>query len=131
WREIGYDDTQAGWASGAELFGFTTNATPYPAAIQTPLSGGTYYLRTRFEWTNDPASVILVASNYLSDGAVFYLNGAEVERVRLPSGEITLATPATRGPAVKGQVELAGFPTAPLIVGENVLAVEVHQSSGD
>ena len=131
WRGIGYDDTQAGWASGAGLFGFTTNAAPYPAAIQTPLSGSTYYLRTRFQWTNDPASVVLVTSNYLSDGAVFYLNGAEVKRLRLPSGEVSFNTTATGGPSVKGQTELAGLATAPLVIGENVLAVEVHQTSGD
>ena len=131
WREIGYDDTQAGWVSGAGLFGFTTNAAPYPAPIQTPLSGSTYYLRTRFQWTNEPASVVLVASNYLSDGAVFYLNGAEVKRVRLPSGDVSFNTAAAGGPSTKGQVELAGFPAAPLVIGENVLAVEVHQTGGD
>jgi len=42
--------------------------------------------------------VILVASNYLSDGAVFYLNGAEVKRVRLPSGQVSFNTAATSGP---------------------------------
>ena len=47
---------------GAGLFGFTTNSTDYPAAIQTPLPGGiaTYYMRAHFQWTNDPAGVILV-----------------------------------------------------------------------
>jgi len=133
WREIGYDDTQAGWSSGTGLFGFTTNAAAYPATIQTPVATGraVYYLRTRFQFTNDPASVILVASNYLSDGAVFYLNGAEVKRVRLPSGDVLFSTAATGGPTVKGQTERGGFVTAPLVVGDNVLAVEVHQTGGD
>src|SRR5437667_5117693 len=129
WRGIGYDDTQPGWGSGTGFFGFTTNAASYPAAIRTPLSGSTYYLRTRFRWINDPASVILVASNYLSDGAVFYLNGAEVKRVRLPSGEVSFNTPATGSPSIKGRAELAGFAAAPLDIGENVLADERHQTS--
>ena len=91
WREVDYDDSQAGWNSGAGLFGFTTNAADYPAAIQTPVPGGvgTYYLRAHFQWTNDPASVIFIASNYLSDGAVFYLNGAEVKCMRLPAGDVS------------------------------------------
>jgi hypothetical protein len=133
WREIDFDDTQAGWSSGKGLFGFTTNAAAFPAAIQTPLTAGktTYYFRTSFQWSNDPASVILVATNYLSDGAVFYLNGAEVKRIRLPSGNIAFDTPATGGPAAEGQAELFSIPTAPLVVGTNVLAVEVHQSAGD
>ena len=133
WHENGYDDTQAGWTSGGGLFGYTTNASAYPAAIQTPVATGraVYYLRTHFQFTNEPASVILVASNYLSDGAVIYLNGAEVKRVRLPSGDVSFSTAATGGPSVKGEAELAGLATAPLLIGDNVLAVEVHQTSGD
>jgi len=133
WREVDFDDTQPGWTSGAGLFGYTTNAAAYPAAIQTPLAAGntTYYFRTQFQWTNDSASVILVTSNYLSDGAVFYLNGAEVNRIRLPSGDIAFNTSATGGPAAKGQAEIFGIATAPLVIGTNVLAVEVHQTSGD
>ena len=133
WREVDFDDTQAGWAPGAGLFGFTTNATAYPVPIQTPLSSSntTYYLRARFQWTNDPASVILVASNYLSDGAVFYLNGAEVKRIRLPGGNVAFNTSANGGPLVTGQPELVGLATGPLLIGTNVLAVEVHQTGGD
>ena len=133
WREIGYDDSQAGWSAGAGLFGFTTNSAAYPAPIQTPLAGGqtTYYLRAQFQWTNDPASVVLVASNYLSDGAVFYLNGAEVKRLRLPSGDVLFNTPALGVPATEGQVEVAGFATTPLVIGANLLAVEAHQTAGD
>jgi len=126
WRQPGYDDSQNGWSSGAGLFGFTTNAAVYPPPIQTPLTGTAWYFRTHFEWTNDPASVILVASNYLSDGAIFYLNGVEVKRVRLAFG-----ADAVGGPPVKGQAEIAGFPTGPLVIGDNVIAVEVHQTAGD
>ena len=133
WREVGFDDTQAGWTSGEGLFGYTTNPSAYPTAIQTPVAAGTltYYLRNHFQFTNDPAGVILVALTYLSDGAVVYLNGAEVKRVRMPSGDVLFGTSATGGPAAKGQAELAGLPTAPLVIGDNVLAVEVHQTSGD
>ena len=77
----------------------------------------TCYLRAHFQWTNDPASVILVASNYLSDGAAFYLNGAEVKRVRLPTGDLLFNTPATGGPPAKGEPEIAGLATAPLVIG--------------
>src|SRR5213082_2783089 len=122
WREIGYDDTQADWTPGAGLFGYTTNASAYPAAIQTPVATGraVYYLRTHFQFTNEPASVILVASNYLSDGAVFYLNGAEVKRVRLSSGDVSFSTAATGGPSVKGH-QTSGD-TAELVFGMSLLA---------
>jgi len=133
WIEPGFDDNQAGWKSGSGLFGNTSNPGAYPAPIATPLASGspTYYLRTHFDFTNDPGSVILVASNYLSDGAVFYLNGAEVKRVRLPAGAISFNTPATGNSPVEGQVELLGFDAGLLNVGDNVLAVELHQTAGD
>ncbi|MBI2927118.1 MAG: hypothetical protein HYY24_15590 [Verrucomicrobia bacterium] len=132
WREIGYDDAQAGWTSGSGLFGYTANAAVYPAPIQKPLAADpiTYYFRARFQWINDSVGVVLVLTNYLSDGAVFYLNGAEVKRVRLPSGAVMFTTPATSGPANPGRVELVSLPTAPLVLGENTLAVELHQAGG-
>ncbi len=133
WTEPGYDDTQPGWNAGSGLFGFSANPGVYPAPIATPLptTPTTYYFRARFEWINDLAGVVLVASNYLSDGAVLYLNGAEVKRLRLPAGAVLYGTPATGGPAVKGQAELAGLPASFLLLGENVLAVETHQSAGE
>lgn len=133
WLDADYDDTQAGWTSGGGLFGFSGNAAVYPAPIATPLTTGrtTYYFRARFDWPNDPAGVVLVASNFLSDGAVVYLNGIEAKRLRLPSGAVTFNTPATGGPAVKGQAELVGLSASSLLVGENVIAVEAHQSAGE
>ena len=133
WTEPGYDDTQAGWTSGVGLFGFSSAPGVYPAPIATPLAAGrtTHYFRSRFEWTNDPAGVVLVASNYLSDGAVVYLNGIEARRLRLPAGAVAFNTPATGGPAVKGTAELVGLQASSLLVGENVIAVEAHQTAGD
>jgi len=133
WRDPTFDDAGTIWRDGPALFGFTTNAAVYPAPIQTALNRDrmTWYFRARFEWTNDSSGVVLVASNYLSDGAAFYLNGAEMKRLRLPAGPVLFDTPATGGPAVKGQPELAGFFAGALVVGENLLAVETHQTAGD
>ena len=65
----------------------------YPA-INTPLPSGpnTYYFRTYFQWTNDTANVAFVVTNYLSDGAVYYLNGAQLDAIRMPAGTVTYAT---------------------------------------
>jgi hypothetical protein len=133
WTEPGYDDAQTGWNAGTGLFGFSGNPGVYPAPIATPLAAGrtTHYFRARFEWTNDPAGVVLVASNYLSDGAVLYLNGVEVKRLRLPAGAVLFDTPATGGPAIKGQAELVGVSASSLVIGENLLAAEAHQTAGE
>ncbi len=133
WSEPASDDTGNGWTTGSGLFGYSATPGVYPAAIATSLPPGrpTAYFRTRFNWANDPAGVVLVASNYLSDGAVVYLNGIEAKRLRLPAGPVGFNTPATGGPPTPGAVELFGLPASSLVVGENVLAVELHQTAGD
>src|SRR5258706_16215731 len=40
----------------------------------------TYYFRTHFTFNDDPAGIILYFTSYIDDGAVFYLNGAEIYR---------------------------------------------------
>jgi hypothetical protein len=131
WRELDFDDSGSDWRNGPGLFGYTTTPADYPAPIATPLATapGTVYLRTKFPWNANPANLVFAVSNYLSDGAVIYLNGAEVRRVRLPAGSVTFTTPATGGPATAGQVEVFGIAGAPLVSGDNVLAVELHQAA--
>lgn len=131
WTALDYDDTQSGWSDGSALFGFTPTPGAYPVAIATPLAASvkTVYLRQHFDWANTTDGAVFVVTNYLSDGAVFYLNGSEVKRVRLPEGTVAFNTPAVGGPAVKGQPEVFGISSGPLVQGDNVLAVEVHQSA--
>lgn len=132
WLGMAYDDSQAGWKGGTGLFGFNAPSGVYPAPVNTSLASGhsTYYLRTHFAWNSDQNGVGLLVSNYLSAGAVFYLNGAEVQRIRLPEGTIAYATPGTGGPAQPGTAELFDLPTTALVVGDNLLEVEVHPSAG-
>lgn len=131
WRETDFDDSGDGWRSGAGLFGYSANPGLYPAALATPLAAAasTVYLRTTFDWNYSPAGLAFAVSNWLSDGAVLYLNGAEVRRIRLPEGPVSVATPATGGPATPGAAEIFGLSGAPLVVGANTLAVELHQAS--
>jgi hypothetical protein len=132
WLALDYDDTQAGWKSGPGLLGFNAPTGIYPAPVNTSLASAhpTYYFRTRFTWDTDQNGAGLVVSNYLSAGAVFYLNGAELKRVRMPEGTVGFSTPATGGPAQPGAVELFDLPTGALAMGDNVLQVEVHPAAG-
>lgn len=66
------------------------------------------------------------------DGAVVYLNGAEVFRSNLPTGTISQSTLALN--AVTGSEEAslwinAALEPSRLLVGTNVVAVEIHQSA--
>jgi len=130
WLDSSYDDTQAGWSSGQGLFGYTPSPGAYPP-IQTALSSGpnTYYFRTHINWNNLPDNVAFVVTNYLSDGAVFYLNGAEINRVRMPAGTVNYPTVATGTNSPVGQYSVFGIPGATFVVGDNILEVETHQAA--
>src|SRR6185295_14884146 len=126
--------------SGAGVLGFPANeALPagVGATIQTILSltNGeirirTYYFRTHFTYANSQVTGIsLTASNLLDDGAVFYLNGAEVGRIAMPAGTTNdFNTPSTRADDISAHlVDVFTFTPTNLVQGDNVLAVEVHQ----
>jgi hypothetical protein len=133
WREPDFDDRS--WNSGVGLFGFESVPSAYPHPFQTtwlPIDGRiTYYARTHFPW-NGPLNwpdVLLRTTNYIDDGAVFYLNGLEIGRVRLTNEVIEFDTPA-QPPQVEGQPDVLQFRTFNLLRrGDNVLAVEIHNAS--
>jgi len=131
WLDQSYDDTQAGWSAGLGLFGYTPSPGAYPT-INTTLGSGptTYYFRTHFNWNFLIDNLAFVVTNYLSDGAVLYLNGAEVRRIRMPSDPIGYNTNATGSAAPVGRVEVFGVSGQPLIIGDNILEVETHQAPG-
>ena len=137
--------TETGWLSAAGLFyieesalasasGFakTTVLTGFTPTAGTPSSGfypyQTYYYRTHFTYSGPLTGVTLSATIMLDDGAVIYLNGVEATRLRMPTGTPTYATISNTnvGNAVE---ETISIPTTSLVVGDNVIAAEVHQSS--
>jgi hypothetical protein len=130
WRAAGYDDSS--WATGFGLFGSETPGT-YPFPIQTPIpppsQGGphTAYFRTHFDWTNG-TGWSLVATSYVDDGAVFYVNGFEAGRVRITANPVFYNSAAQN--ANDGNVDIITLASTNLVTGDNVLAVEVHQSAG-
>jgi hypothetical protein len=130
WLAQSYDDTQPGWGSGPGLFGYTPSPGAYPT-INTALTNGptTYYFRTHFNWTNDAANIAFVVTNYISDGAVFYLNGLELTRIRMPGGAISYATPATGTNSPVGHAGIFGINGSTLQSGDNILEVEAHQAA--
>jgi hypothetical protein len=131
WLGQDYDDTGTGWTSGPGLFGYTTSPASYPP-INTPLSSGpnTYYFRTHVEWTNDTANVAFVVTNYLSDGAVYYVNGVEVRRIRMPAGTVSYATAAAATNSPVGHADVFGIDGGFFVTGDNILEVETHQAAG-
>jgi len=129
WLDQFYDDSQPGWSSGTGLFGYTPTPAAYPP-INKPLSSGpnTYYFRTHFTWDHSTSNLAFVVTNYLSDGAVYYLNGGEVHRVRMPGGTVSYGTVAAGVASPAGSPDVFGLDEGPLIIGDNILEVETHQA---
>ena len=125
WRNTNYDASS--WVTGPALLYDETGTLPAPK--NTPLAPGrtTYYFRMQFDFAGDPTKTELRLRPVVDDGAIYYLNGVEVYRQNMPAGTVTYDTLAS------GQVGNATFtgpitiPAANLVVGANVLAVEVHQ----
>jgi len=132
WRANSYPNENL-WRSGIGLFGVETSVPyPYPVPIRTPLilGGGriTYYFRTHFNFSGSQSNLSLFATGYIDDGAVFYLNGQEAGRVRLTSNPVTFSSKAQLA-SPEGVPSTVEFSTTNLVLGDNVVAVEVHQSS--
>ncbi|MCP5534672.1 MAG: lamin tail domain-containing protein [Akkermansiaceae bacterium] len=126
WRARTFDDS--GWASGASQLGYGDGDE------QTQLGYGgnsnNKYITTYFRHTfnvADPARFHGLSARMLADdGAVVYLNGVEVQRVRVADGDYNYLTRAT-GTFTEGVYEPFNIPRSLLIAGDNVIAVEIHQ----
>ena len=147
WTEPDYDDT--GWlGSGPGLLCVENSAYVTPKNTALPPGFGlpiprTYYFRTHFTFTGEGAGGSLTFSNYVDDGAVFYLNGVELRRLRMPAAPTVIlnSTAATSsacaGTAQSGDAaaecpdlfSISGDLMDALVPGDNVLAVEVHNRS--
>ena len=127
WRDRTFNDSS--WPQGAPLFAYESSALPEP--IRTPLTTNqnklTFYFRKPFRLPGFASSAPLRLRTVLDDGAVFYVNGAEVLRLGMPAGPVTFNTPAAR--TVDNAVYEGPFVVIPtsFVSGTNVLAVEVHQ----
>jgi len=132
WRErLGYDD--ASWSQGLARLGYGGDGevTIIGHGQQASARHITTWLRKRFTVATPAAFDSLRLRLIRDDGAVVWLNGSEILRSNLPAGTITPTTLASTeiAGAAERAVSEAAVPSALLVAGENVLAVEVHQAS--
>lgn len=140
WKAPAYND--AGWmGEGPGLLYVESSALPAPKSTLLPpgnIANGTpiprtYYFRTHFSFTGSTSGLSLIFSNYVDDGAVFYLNGAEIKRLRMQASPTTVtnrspatATPCSGDATCPDVFTISGDLLSNLMEGDNVLAVEVH-----
>jgi hypothetical protein len=128
WTSRAYDDRT--WPVGNALL-YYEDAT-LPAAKNTPLAWGqmSYLFRARFEFNGNPTGAQLRLTPIVDDGAVFYLNGQPIFWLGMADGVVPsrgdAAARTVSDAIVEGPFDL---PVSNLVLGENVIAVEVHQTS--
>ena len=145
WQAPDYDESLF-LGQGAALLHVETNAAVFPRNTLLPSAGGlvfpTYYFRTHFIFDTNVAGLTLVFTNYIDDGAILYLNGTEIQRVRMSPApavvhyaDMNAGCPPVNCDAVTNAPDvfrISGALLTNLLAGtDNVLAAEVHQQAAD
>lgn len=134
WRQPGFDDSA--WREGNAQFGYGDGDenTVVSFGPDTSKPYATTYFRKEFEVSAEDLNNRINIDLLYDDGAVVYINGIEVRRSNLSISHIvhygTLARDARDGD-IENVYETSGHSTSNLIVGKNVIAVEIHQSRNE
>ena len=129
WNATNFND--AAWASGMAMLGYgfaKVKTTVGFGGVSSNKYPATYFRQTFVSpvSTNDThGSGVLKL--WVDDGAIIYLNGAEILRVRMPAGTVSEKTWASTLTSANGAWESFEVPVTALLPGTNVLAAEVHQ----
>lgn len=134
WKAPGFNDNGAGWAGGLALLYNEGAALPEPKNTPLSLTGTTtaaynytFYFRQHFNSLTASTNATITLRHIIDDSAVMYLNGVEFYR-------FNIADPIdyqTQGAPTVGDASYSGVLTATVtnvVAGDNVIAVEVHQS---
>jgi hypothetical protein len=126
WREVEYDDRS--WRRGPAELGYEDDP-------ETTIEAGhiTTWFRHRFDVLDPSIYRNLILRIKADDGVVVYLNGTEIYRRRMPTGQPgpdTLAISSVEG-VLEDLFSVADVSTFLTLLrpGPNVVAVELHQDS--
>lgn len=127
WKQLDYYDDA--WALGQGSLGY---GDPHTTVIRSNTPPSTdklpcYYFRKSFSLDTLPTAIILRLRR--DDGAVVYHNGIEVHRVNVTNNPVyyTNWASATVDAANETTYFETNLPVTNAVVGQNVIAVEVHQ----
>jgi hypothetical protein len=141
WTNFSYDDSAWSGPGPALLWLDVRAAGPNPAVepknTELPADSAsdgypyvTYYFRTHFIVKNVVPGSVLKISGYVDDGAVFFLNGTEIQRVRMPDvsdgGTLASSAPCNGDATCLDEFTVPTYAPGHITVGDNVLAAEVH-----
>ena len=136
WIQAGFDDS--GWKTGPAPLGYgeedIATVVSYGPDAQNKLPAA--FFRRRFEVENLKAAEIFAGAIRADDGAVIYLNGKEIKRLRMAEGQVDHVTFSSEGdtegdtqsePGLEGKLIPFEIDREALVQGENVICVSVHQ----
>lgn len=121
------------WEAGPTFLAYDTGLNT--ATLSNPSSNFprvvTYYFETDFTLTEQEAGELetLNLRHRIDDGAIFYLNGVELDRFQMPDGPVNSTTLANDsvGDAQWSEFYTIPIPPSTAITGTNRISVEVHQ----
>ena len=121
------------WQSGATFLAYDTGLNT--ATLSNPAGNFprvvTYYFETDFTLTAQEAGDLetLNLRHRIDDGAIFYLNGVELDRFQMPEGDVDSSTLASGSVGDAEWSEFSPVPVPPgtAVAGTNRISVEVHQ----
>lgn len=139
WRASGFDDSS--WPSAAAEFGYgdgdeTTLLNACGTVAQTPTCTNKYittYLRKKINIPSLSGFQNIKFNTFRDDGIVVYVNNIEVYRSNMPTSTITYTTGASTAVSDDGetlQTQTVTLAASSFIVGDNTIAVELHQQNG-
>ena len=134
WYAEDFDDSN--WKTGQAPLGYGENdvATPISFGNDPRTKLPAAFFRRTFEIKDLDASEVLACAIRADDGAVVYVNGHEVQRLRMAEGpvdhrtfseEITQSNTGIEGKLIPFQIDREAVKQ-----GTNVMAVSVHQRHG-
>lgn len=137
WKTLGY--AEPGWVSGNSALGFGANPPVHSTAIPENNSAGgggpvgarypTMYFRKIVNIPNPAAYAGIRVKTKFDDGIDVWINGQEayINNINSNPAYADLAPTAISG---NGSVEYTTIlPTSMFVAGNNIVAVEIHQSS--
>jgi hypothetical protein len=137
WTNVNYP-AEEGWSFNGGVFAFPADEPMPPSFfvqsfLFTNFNGNivtSFYFRTSINLTSAlPTNVVVQGSAVIDDGAVIYVNGREVTRIRMPAGNITHNTFANAGGEVGARVDFFQLSGTNFVRGTNVIAAWVHQDA--
>ena len=132
WKDTTFTDNS--WKSGQGELGYGDGGEKTTVSFGTNDQNKyiTTYFRNTFTLTEaDKKGLNYIVNLLIDDGAIVYLNGKEIIRDNLTNGTVdynTLAATAISGSA-EGEYISYFIDKSLLLIGNNLLAVEVHQSN--